>query len=1229
MCVARHLKEPQKLHFVEEPKMRFVETGNGRSKVKWVRRGVATALLALLVSVSAVVARAQVLYGTLTGNVTDASGAILPGATVTAVGVQTGDKSTQTTDSDGIYRFPALLPGTYNVTIEANGFATQQTKGVNVPVNFIQRLDAQLKTGTVATEVTVTSGVALLQTDTADVRHDIDAQQLATLPTMGSEGSNFQSVLRTLPGAGLTAETNSPAGNPQRAINTNVNGLSNQGNNTRIDGAQDAYPYLPANVAYVPPTAAIDTVNVVTNSFNAEQGMAGGAAINVQVKSGTNHFHGDARWFHTDQNFTARNYFNTDTTNAAFKKLNRNNQNQFGGSIGGPIFRDKLFFFTDYEGTRQRQLAGPDTRTMPTAAMMAGDFRNLPGNPIIYDPATGNKNGAGKQQVSCNGVLNVICANRIDPAAEYMVKLLQPLAAQEVATANGLNNWTGSGTAQFNRDNADGKVTWVHSQNTRVFGRYSFSKTEIFDPPLLGPAIGDATNGGQLGQAPGLIQQVGLGVTHTFTPTLLFDWNFGFTRQRLGSTFDLTSARGLNDLGIPGTNNAGATGDPSLYYGYPGFIFPSGQVPGGTTNPYNGVNIGNAQVANPFLFRDQQYVSGANVSWNRGKHSFRGGVEWNHTQINHFQPQGGTLQSPRGIFAFNGYVTDQQGTSPTWFHSWADYLLGLPTTTGKARQLFNPIAMRWSQWAWYVQDHYQVTPKLMLTLGLRWEFYPFGYSDNGKGLRVLNLNTGQVLLGGYGNVPRNDGIDVGSGQWLPRVGVAWSVTPRTIVRAGYGMSADAYTWHTLRNSYPAVVLDTNIPQNTANFIPVASLTGLNGTGLGSGSYSVPTGISLLPFPNLSTGSVPLPTTAGTTTIPNPFNRGYFNSYNMTIQQEISKNVTFDAGYVGTYAVRPVVNMNANPSAPGGGSAQGLLSQKYGANYTGTINELNPFKNSRYDSLQSSVVWRFLAGSNLRMSYTWSKTLNYADNEDLGSLAFPYPTYWYKNYGFASFDRTNNVEIAGVVALPFGKGQPWLQSGVGGAILGGWLLNPIVSMMSGVPFTVSAGGVLNAFGSGQTADLVAPFRITKGRPKRTGVTCQLGDPSCSYFTASSFAAPYIPIVNGVAVNPHYGNTNRNEFRGPGYFNANLSIVRDFKIKEYATIRVRGDAFGVTNTPHFANPGTTCPADATTAGPTGSGQLCNTGSASSTFGIITSTSSPGGFFGPDSGARQLWLGFAVLF
>ena len=1189
---------------------------------------IAIAIIALFALPGATTAvRAQVLYGTLTGTVTDVSGAVIANAHVTALEMQTGVSQIQETDASGIYRFSTLLPGTYKITIAGQGFSQQETQGVVIRGNEIARVDAQLKVASATQNVTVTTEAPQLQTDKADVHTDFTARQIESLPIMGSQGQNFQSLLRTIPGSGLTDETNSLAGNPQRAINSNINGMSEQGINTRLDGVQDAYPWLPANVAYVPPADAIETVNVTTNSYDAEQGMAGGAAVNVQIRSGTNHFHGDAHWFHTDQNFLARQYFQTDTTNPAFARLNRNNQNQFGGAVGGPIKREKLFFFGDYERTTQRQKAGPDTRTLPTSAMMGGDLTNLPGNPVIYDPTTGDQHGGGKQQISCNGVPNMICPGRIDPAAAAMIALLQQAikTTPEVETTNDLGNWTGSGTALFNRDNMDAKVTYVRNQNSTVWGRYSFSKTLVYDPPLLGPAIGDATNGGQLGNAPGLIQSVGLGTNHAFTPALLLDWNFGFTRQRLGSTFDLVSPNGLNDLKIPGTNNVGATGDPSLYYGYPGFIFPTGSPSPSTTSIVNpaGAALGNAQPANPFLFRDQQFVSGANLSWNKGKHSLRGGIEWNHTQLNHFQPQGGTYQEPRGAFEFNGFVTSDLGATPTWFNSWADFLLGLPSGTGKARSLFNPNALRWSAWAWYLQDHWQIGPKLTLSMGVRWEYYPFGYSDNGKGLRVLDLATGNVELGGYGSTPVDDGIDTGIGQFLPRVGFAYRLRPTTVIRAGYGMSADPYTWHVLRNAYPSVLLDTNSAPNSADYVPAATLTGLNGTGLGGGSYSVPAGIVLTPLPDLSSGSAPLPTNISTTTIPKSFDRGYINSYNAALEQEVGTNITYTIAYVGTYDVRPVINLNANASLPGAGSAGGILSQRYGANYTGTINELNPYLHSRYDALQTQLKYRFAGGSNLTVVYTWSKALDYAENEDLGGLAYPYPdpAIIRKNYGPAGFDRTNNFEFTGVLALPFGKDEPWLRSGVGGEILGGWLINPIVSAMSGFPFTVSAGGNLNANGSGQTADLIKPFRKLGGKPPRTGVSCTVGTPSCSYFDPSSFAAPEIDPKNPATA--HYGNTNRDEFRGPGFFNMNLSIVRDFKIREFATLQIRGDAFGFTNTPHFGNPGASCPASANPGQP----HSCDTGN--NNFGVISGIVQPGGFFGPDPGNRVVWLGATVKF
>lgn len=1157
------------------------------------------AILAFLIATTA--AHAQVLYGTLTGTVTDTSGAVVPGATVTAQNVQTGVNSTATTDSAGIYRFTNLQPGTYKVTITGKGFSTQVTPGVQVSANELARLDAQLKVASAAQTVTVTTQAPILQTDKADVHTDISAQEIENMPDMGSQGRNFQALLRTVPGTGLTAETNSLAGNPQRAINTNVNGQSEQGINTRIDGVQDAYPWLPANVAYVPPADAIGSVNVVTNSFDAEQGSAGGAAVNVEIKSGTDHFHGGAHEFYTSQHLQSRSYFTT-------TKKNVNIQHQYGGEIGGPIVKDRLFFFGDFERTTQRQAAGPDLVTLPTAAMAAGDFRGLPGNPVIYDPATGDATGAGKTQISCNGQANVICPGRIDPAAAAMVKLLQPKIAQEFQTSDDTQNFFGSGTAYFNRNDADIKINWVPGTKSTVFGRYSFSKTLVFDPPLLGAAVGNATNGGQLGQAPGLVQNIGIGTTYAFSPNLLLDWNFGFTRQRLGSTFDLTSAKGLNDLKIPGTNNAGANGDPSLYYGLPGFVFPTGFAAPSTSNNGKAVTaLGNAQPANPFLFRDQQFVSNANLSWNKGKHGFRGGIEWNHSQLNHFQPQGGTFQEPRGAFEFNGFVTSNNAPgapSPNWMNGWADFLLGLPSGTGKARALFNPNALRWSEWAGYVQDHWQLNPLLTLTLGVRYEFYPFGYSDNGKGLRILDLNTGNVLIGGYGSTPKNDHMDVGNGLWLPRVGLAYRIRPTTVFRAGYGMSADPYQWHVLRNAYPSVVLDSNVPANTANYVPAASLTGLNATGLGSGSYSVPTGVSLQPLPNISSGVIPLPASVGTTTFANPFRRGYIDSFNAMVEQQWG-NLSLQVGYAGARAIRPTVNLNPNASLPGTGSKGGILSQRWGRNQTGGISEMVPFKNNYYDSLQTQVKKRFADGSNAGFAWTYSKAIDYAENEDLGGVAFPYPTYWYKNRGPAGFDRTHNFEIYGVMQLPFGKNEPLMKRGVGSWILGGWLVDPVISYMTGLPFTVGAStSALNANGSSQTADKVGTFRRLHGTP-----ASRCSQASCQYFDPAAFAAPAAAT---------YGNTNRNSFRGPGFFSMNLSVLRDFKLTERFTLQMRGDAFGLTNTPHFNNPNTTCPS--------GNGQTCT---GANNFGAITSTLQPGGFFGPDPGNRSVWVGANVKF
>jgi hypothetical protein len=1188
-------------------------------------------LICLLLSPAVV---AQVLYGSLTGNVTDPSGAVVADAKVTAVNVNTNVTNETTVNGEGVYRFQALLPGIYKVAINAANFATQVTENVNITVNTVVRVDGALKLAQTKDTVTVTSEAPLLQADKADVHTDLTAKQIDSLPITSSVGGrNFQNLLRIVPGFGNMTEQNSAAGNPQRAMSTNVNGQSLQGINTRIDGTQDAYPWLPGNVAYVPGADAVETVNVVTNSFDPEQGMAGGAAVNVQIKSGTNQFHGTGFEFFTDHNLRTRNYFQTPQR---LPEKPKNIKQQYGGSIGGPIVKDKLFFFGDYQRTTQRGL-GTSTLTLPTTAMRSGDFSSfIPAGQdcntaatktgCVFDPTTGQAFPG-----------NIIPTDRIDPASKTLVGMMP--AVTSTAT---INNYQVVAPGQFNVDNFDIKVNYVPSQKSTFFTRYSMSRSHIFDPPSLGALAGDATNGGQLGDADSRIQSVGLGGTRTFSPTVLMDWNLGFTRQRLGAqdSLDLEAPFGLATLGITGTNNFGTSGNPQLYYGIPFF-----QVVNTTATAGQISNFGNANTANPFLFRDNQYVGGINLSWIHGKHAFRFGAELNHTQMNHFQPQGadGNFTSPRGSFNFNGNLT-AVGTASNPANSFAQFLLGLPNRAGKAFLLNNPVALRWWQYAWYARDQWQVNTKLTLTLGVRWEIYPFGYSDQDRGLAVFDPSTGNVLIGGKGGIPKNDGVDTGSGQFLPRIGLAYRLTNKTVIRAGYGMSADPNNYHFLRNAYPSTITGDFGSANASTAI--LSLTGTNAVGnLAGVNVGLQPALSGLPLPDTSSGSIPLPNGAGTRTWPLNFRRGYINSFNFTVQQEIA-GFSLEGAYVGTRGIRPLstVNINAAPVCPAvvngvtrqvGDSALctnngfGRPLNVNGHSWAG-INEQLPFGNNYYDSLQAKLMRRFSGGSLVGVAYTFSKTINFTENEDLSGLFEQTPALQKFDRALASFDRPHNLQVYGIYELPFGHGKRWANGGIGNAIGGGWQLNTIVSRLSGTPFSVTGNAnFLNPAindGLNATLNMVGTYHVLHNSKPWTALSpgsCPLANLSCHYFDPAVFAQPALGQL---------GNTARNQFRGPGIFDADISIFRNFKMTERFTFQFRAEMFGLTNTPRFNNPNTSCGASGPTNNPTPPAtpnNNCASAASTNNFGAITATNGTSGSNSSTDGTRTIWFSGKLLF
>ena len=991
-----------------------------------------------------------------------------------------------------------LPPGSYEVVFSAPSFGTTTQTGTVVSANAVTRSDAQLKVAGVTETVTVSGATQALQTDRGDVHSNLTTQQLTDLPITGSTGRNFEGLLKLIPGVQPPAEQNSAAGNPARAMAFNVNGVSYVNNNVRLDGASIIYAWLPYLVSYVPSEEAIQEVNIETNSFLPEQGTAGGSAVNVIIRSGTNEFHGAAWEYNTNTDFNARPFFFTGT------QLPKNILNAFGARMGGPIKRNKLFFFGDWERSTQRQ-AISGFASLPTAALVSGMFAGT--GTTIYDPTTGNPTtGVGRTPFASN----MIPTSSIAFAASTYLKLLP---SPNLSTANGISNdYFGTADYALTRDNADGKLSYNPNEKNQIFGRYSISKTAINDPFEFGQADGGTWDGGQPGTAATTVQSVAIGGSHTFSPTMILDGNTGFTRQHLGAQApDVNDALGLNTLHIPGTNSGALAG------GYPYFNITGFSA------------FGNSNTGNPFLFRDNSYVGNLNYSWIHGTHQIRFGADYTRSDLNHFQPQGGSFQTPRGSFTFTGALTSLNGgPGPNQYNAFADFLLGLPNQAGAAVQNINPNALRFSNIAFYAQDQWQISSKLTLTYGIRYEYYPFVTRDH-EGNFTFQPSTGNVLIGCLGGVPCDTGENVGWGFIAPRLGFAYRLDSRTVIRGGVGITEDPDNYRDMRNTYPAVII-----------------TSYGGNAFQS-PFSLSQGLPSVAAPNINLGTIPLPSTVSTEAIANPYRRGYIESFNLTMQRDVGLGFTATAAFVRSHEVRQMSNVNINVAPIGGGTAGRLL---YPLNST-DINEAEPFGTSRYDSLQTQLTRR-MGGAQLGLVYTLSRAMDMGDNSTYNGLTFAYPAYWARNWAAAGYDRTNNFELWSIYALPFGHGQKFAQTGVAAALLGGWQVNTIFTAASGTPFTVTASNnLLNAPGNTETANQVLPS---------TQILGAFG-PGTPWFNPAAYAAP--------AQNT-YGNTGRNSLRGPGFFELDAGIFRDFAFREKYKFQFRAESFALTNSPIFANP-----------------------------------------------------------
>src|SRR3954466_1694284 len=1053
---------------------------------------------------------AQVLYGSIVGSVTDASGAAMPGATVTIEQTETKLTRELVTDAGGVYHFTAVPSGTYTVSVKMNGFRTF-SRSVPVTLNSVARVDIKLEIGQLTESVQVSAESPVLQTDKAEVRAELKAQELENLPV--PIGRNYQQLFKVIPGFTPPADAHSIPSNPSRAMVFNVNGASRSSNNTRIDGVSTTNIWLPHVAAYVPALESLETVNVVTNSFDAEQGLAGGSAINVQIKSGTNQFKGSAFEYYTDERMRANNYFTPAGTSKGKWRYH-----QFGATLGGPIQRNKLFFFGSYENTRDHQFA---TRTIsvPTEALRRGDL-SASVNPI-YDPATGDANGVGRTPFSGN----IIPTNRIDPTA---LKLIGMMPLPNLRNADGsvplTNNYFVKAPFDFNRWTLDTKVNWNATPKLNLFGRYSQLDFWTFNEPVYGDLLqGMPIGGGNPGTGTGGTYNFSAGATYVFSPNFVADAHFGYVRQSVSVEHtDIGQNKGQDLFGLPGLN-----GPRAFEGGMPVFDFDTYQ------------DVGITELYMPYIRQDNQYQAVANLTWMKGEHNVRFGTDIYYQGLNHTQPElsSGDNFGARGGFRFRGGPTQLPGgPSGNSFNAWGAFLLGLPDQLGRLNETVAPYTTRMRSYSFYARDQRQVPNPFAVSYGARYEYFPVPTRVD-RGLERYNPDTNMMEIGGVGSVPTDIGMSVEKGLFAPRVGVTFRATPTLVARGGFGITNDPYSLaRPMRTNYPVL----------ANLVVQAPNASFGWAGKTSD------GVPPIPNPDLGNGIIPIANNVTAFTIPKNFNRGYIKSWNAAVQQEFKWGFVGEAAYVATRQIDQLGFLELNWSPIGGGQAGRQLNQKFGR--TAQTRVIAPIGDTKYDALQTRLDRRFANGIQLGVSYTLSKSTGIAGSPDSdGVPRIMIPQFYSLNTALSPFDRTHNLNITNVTELPFGPGKPWLKDGVGAAILGGRQVKTLHNFYSGTPFDITASGTsMNAPESSQRADQVKPDVQILGGIGRGN----------AYFDPLAFK----PVTEA-----RFGTAPWSAVRGPGYANWDFGLFRQIALPHKSDVQIRFEVFNLLDTAHFNNPG----------------------------------------------------------
>jgi hypothetical protein len=1055
---------------------------------------------------------AQVSTGTITGQVTDSTGAIVQNAQVRITDVEKNVSRVLTTDSAGLFLASNLLPGNYTVEASMKGFQAQSKAGLTLSIGQTITTNFALQPGDQKEIVTVVDlSQQYIDTTTSSLGDIITLREVQDLPL---NGRDFQSLIPLAAGVAPAAQ-----GALAPGISTglyDINGGRSAGNSFLIEGA-DVVPSAAGAVDVLPNLEAVGEFQVITNNFSAEYGRALGGVVNAHLRSGTNAFHGSLFEYFRNDALDATPAFSP--TKLPYKF------NQYGGSIGGPIIKDKLFFFGDYQGERIRQSTVSRTSVpLPAEATPVGGF---------YDySSTCTANGGSFVGGICSSPAgqiynpfdplrapfpnNQIPANLADPTVALMFSLLPAPNCVQGSAECPANNYITSQASPLNQNSADLHIDYNLTANDRFsFGFIYISNTNP-NSPLYGPLLGGSPSLLTLNFENNQRLYI-LNYTHVFSPTKVNEFIFAFTRDLndgspgAGMQYE-SSIAGLGGLNTDPQDRQ-TTGFPLLY-----------SLPDGT-------NIGGG-LGGPFTQHNNTPQFGDNFSWEEGRHAFKAGFLARFRQFNVLQ----SLAS-RGLYVFFPYET---GNAFVGGDTFASTLLGVPLET--ERQIVpQEFGQRIKEYGAYFQDDFKMTQRLTLNLGVRWDLFGPATEAHGR-LANFDPSTLQMVLPGNGN--SNSTLDTNYHDFGPHIGFAYALTPdgKTALRGGYAISyvplvtqAVGTTTQRLEQNTPYAFSATTIYINNA-FAP-------------PGNTLVSDGVPIV----IPTDPTIPPLGSSLTYIPKSQPTPYAQQWNLDIQRALPGDLLFDIAYVGTAAVHLTGLVNLNQYPPGTSPAASPISPNLSV-----VGALLNAEQSNYNGLQVKVQRRFSSGFGVLASYTYSRSIDNGSvtaQPTAASSAQPQNAFdLAAERGPSDFNATHRFVVSYMYELPFGHGRKFLNNSnrIVNGMVGGWQLNGITTAQTGSPFTpVFSGGdaAINA-GSGGS---VRPNVI--GNPY--GGTAPNGAPfhqsSNQWFNPAAYAIP----VNS------FGDAGRNSLTGPGFVDFDFSVFKTFPITERLKLEFRAEFFNIFN------------------------------------------------------------------